>query len=265
VATFIKELELEPIEPTEALAFTPGDYLQVEIPAYTALRLGELDVPPPYRAAWEREGLLSLVASGPAGGRRNNYSLASNPARERTLRLNVRLAAPPRPGLPPGAGSSYMFSLRPGDLVSALGPFGDFHLKPTLREMVFIGGGAGMAPLRSHLSHLFETEGTRRKVSYWYGARSRQELFYDEYFQDLARRHPSFSFRAALSSPLPEDRWEGPVGLIHEVVRREHLQAHPHPASAEYYLCGPPRMIEACKGMLRELGVPPDQIAFDEF
>jgi fatty acid desaturase/ferredoxin-NADP reductase/nitrite reductase/ring-hydroxylating ferredoxin subunit len=265
VATFIRELELEPVEATGTLAFTPGDYLQVEIPAYAGIRLAELEIPAPFRAAWEREGLLSLEASNPTPGRRNNYSLASNPARERTLRLNVRLATPAPGGFPPGVGSSYLFSLRPGDVVNALGPFGDFHLKPTQREMVFVGGGAGMAPLRSHLSHLFETEGTKRKVSFWYGARSRQELFYDEYFQGLAQRHPNFSFRTALSAPLAEDRWEGPVGFIHEVVRREYLADHPRPASAEYYLCGPPRMIEAGTGMLRELGVPPDQVAYDAF
>lgn len=265
VATFIKELELEPAQPGAAVAFTPGDYLQVEIPPYPAIRLGDLDVPEPYRSAWEREGLLSLVASNPGPARRNNYSIASNPARERVVRLNVRLATPAPGGFPPGVGSSYMFSLRPGDAVGALGPFGDFHLMPTQREMVFIGGGAGMAPLRSQLSHLLEGAGTRRRVSFWYGARSRQELFYDDYFRELARLHPSFAFHAALSAPLAEDRWEGPVGLIHEVVRREYLGSHPHPSSVEYYLCGPPRMIEACRGMLRELGVPADQVRYDEF
>ncbi|HTP27852.1 MAG TPA: fatty acid desaturase [Anaeromyxobacteraceae bacterium] len=267
VAIFIREieLELEPDDPGARPDFTPGDYLQVEIPPYPEIRLGELEVPEPYRAAWEREGLLSRAVSNPAPGRRNNYSLACNPAREQRLRLNVRLAAPPSPDLPPGIGSSYMFRLRPGDVVTALGPFGDFHLKPTQREMVFIGGGAGMAPLRAQISHLFETEGTRRKVSFWYGARSRQELFYDDYFRALARGHSNFTFRTALSAPLPEDRWEGAVGLIHEVVLREYLREHPRPASAEYYLCGPPRMIQACTTMLRELGVPTDQVAYDEF
>jgi fatty acid desaturase/NAD(P)H-flavin reductase/nitrite reductase/ring-hydroxylating ferredoxin subunit len=264
VATFIREIELDPAEPAQALAFTPGDYLQIEIPAYPRIRLVDLEVPEPYRTAWEREGLFSLEVSNPTPGRRN-YSLASDPTREREIRLNIRLATPAGQGFPPGVGSSYMFNLRPGDFVSALGPVGDFHLKPTQREMVFIGGGAGMAPLRSHLSHLFETEGTKRKVSFWYGARSRQELFYQEYFQALTVRHRNFSFHTALSVPLPEDRWDGPSGLIHEVVHREYLRDHPHPCSAEYYLCGPPRMIEACTGMLRDLGVPADQIAYDEF
>jgi Na+-transporting NADH:ubiquinone oxidoreductase subunit F len=265
VATFIKELELEPVQPGELPPFTPGDYLQVEIPPYPAFRLADLDVPEPYRAAWEREGLLAQEAAHAGPVRRNNYSLACDPAREPVLRLDVRLAAPPARGLPPGVGSCHMFRLRPGDEVTALGPFGDFHLKPTQREAVFIGGGAGMAPLRAQLSHLLETEGTRRKVGFWYGARSRQELFYDGYFRDLEHRHPGFTFCTALSAPLPEDRWDGPVGLIHEVVLRDYLAHHLHPATAEYYLCGPPRMIEACVAMLRRLGVPDDQIAYDEF
>lgn len=262
VATFIKELELEP---AEALSFVPGDYLQIEIPTYAAIRLGDLEIPDPYRATWQREGLLDLVATNPRPGRRNNYSLASNPRLERTFRLDVRLATPTRPGSPPGAGSSWMFGLRRGDVVAALGPFGDFHIKPTQREMVYIGGGSGMAPLRAHLSHLFESEGTHRTVSFWYGARSRQEIFYQDYFEQLARRHPNFRFCVALSSPLPEDGWEGPTGFIHEVVLREYLREHRAPSAIEYYLCGPPLMIAACTRMLRELAVPAARIAFDEF
>jgi Na+-transporting NADH:ubiquinone oxidoreductase subunit F len=149
--------------------------------------------------------------------------------------------------------------------VTAIGPFGDFHIKPTQREMVYIGGGAGMAPLRAHLSHLLETEKTSRKVCFWYGARSRQEIFYDDYFEELARRHPNFAFHVALSTPLPEDSWNGPLGFIHEVVLEKHLRQHANPKAVEYYLCGPPLMIKACNKVLADLGVPSSQIAYDEF
>jgi len=266
VATFIKELVLEPLDPTPAIAFTPGDYLQFDIPAYEAIRFREFDIPQPFAAVWENQRVFDLVARNPEPGRRNNYSIASNRRHERTLRFNVRIATPP-PGqdCPPGVGSSYVFNLKAGDTVTAIGPFGDFHIKPTQREMVYIGGGAGMAPLRAHLSHLLETEGTARKVSYWYGARSRQEIFYDGYFQELARQHPNFAFQLALSSPLPEDNWAGHLGFIHEVVLANYLRQHASPKTAEYYLCGPPMMIKACNRMLAELGVPSSHIAFDEF
>ncbi len=265
VATFIKELVLEPLDGA-ALDFTPGDYLQLDIPAYEEIRFRDFDIPAPYAAVWDAWHVFDLVARHPAGGRRNNYSFASNPATERLLRFNVRLATPP-PGqdCPPGAGSAYVFSLRPGDVVTAIGPFGDFHLKPTQKEAVYIGGGAGMAPLRSHLSHLFETQRTARRVSFWYGARSRQEIFYDDHFAALARAHPNFTFHLALSAPLPEDAWTGPTGLIHEVVLAQYLRAHPQPQAVEFYLCGPPQMIKACTRMLAALGVAEGQIAYDEF
>lgn len=267
VATFIKELVLEPVEAAEKVAFQPGDYMQLDIPGYDTIRFRDFDIPEPYASVWERQHVFDLVARGPVGGpRRNNYSLACNGATEGVLRFNVRIATPP-PGqdCPPGAGSAWVFSLRPGDTVTAIGPFGDFHIKPTQREMVYLGGGAGMAPLRAHLSHLFETENTARKVSYWYGARSAQELYYTDYFESLAARHPNFAFRAALSSPLPEDNWQGPTGFIHEVVRDGYLSAHPDPRAVEYYLCGPPMMIKACTRMLADFGVPERQIAYDEF
>jgi Na+-transporting NADH:ubiquinone oxidoreductase subunit F len=266
VATFIRELVLEPADPAEKVSFTSGDYLQLDIPAYDEIRFRDFDIPEPYASVWEAQHVFDLVARNPESGRRNNYSIASNLQKERLLRFNVRIATPP-PGqdCPPGVGSAYAFSLRPGDVVTAIGPFGEFHIKPTKREMVFIGGGAGMAPLRAHLSHLFETEGTARKVSFWYGARSRQEIFYEGYFRDLARGHPNFSFHLALSSPLPGDDWAGHVGFIHEVVLENHLRSHPNPKAVEYYLCGPPMMIKACCRMLADLGVPPAQIAFDEF
>jgi Na+-transporting NADH:ubiquinone oxidoreductase subunit F len=266
VATFIKELQLEPLDGSEPIEFTPGDYIQLDIPPYENIRFREFDIPEPYAAVWERQHVFDLVASNPVAGRRNNYSLASNRQLERVLRFNVRIATPP-PGqaCPPGIGSSYVFNLKPGDTVTAIGPFGDFHIKPTLREMVYIGRGSGMAPLRAHLSHLFETEHTHRKVSFWYGARSRQELFYEDYFQQIAATHRNFRFEVALSNPLPEDHWTGLTGFIHEVVLQNYLQDHPDPGSVEFYLCGPPMMIKAVKKMLAELGVPPTQIAFDEF
>jgi len=266
VATFIKELVLEPVDAAERVAFTPGDYLQVDIPPYGEIRFRDFDIPAPFASVWETQHVFDLVARHAEPGRRNNYSIASNQRLERLLRFNVRIATPP-PGqdCPPGVGSTYVFSLRPGDTVTAIGPFGDFHVKPTQREIVMIGGGAGMAPLRAQLSHLFETEGTARRVSFWYGARSRQEIFYEEYFRGLAARHPNFAFHLALSSPLPTDDWTGHQGFIHEVVLGNYLRDHAHPGAAEYYLCGPPMMIKACLRMLSEIGVPEGQVAFDEF
>jgi MocE subfamily Rieske [2Fe-2S] domain protein len=266
VATFIRELVLEPADPAADVAFRPGDYLQFDIPAYDAIRFRDFAVPEPYAAVWERQQVFDLVASHPHGPKRNNYSLADKPDAGRRLRFNIRIATPP-PGqdCPPGTGSAYMFSLKPGDVVTAIGPFGDFHIKPTQREMVYIGGGAGMAPLRSHLADLLETQHSGRRISYWYGARSRQELFYQDYFECLAADHPNFTFHPVLSSPLPEDAWAGPTGFIHEVVLEQYLKGHPDPAGVEYYLCGPPQMIKACLKMLAELAVPESRIARDEF
>jgi len=266
VATFIKELTLEPLDYGEQIAFTPGDYLQLDIPTYESIRFRDFDIPEPFATVWRNQHIFDLVASNPSPGRRNNYSLASNQQSERALRFNVRIATPP-PGqdCAPGVGSSYVFNLKPGDVVSAIGPFGDFHIKPTMREMVYIGGGAGMAPLRAHIAHLLENEGTARKISYWYGARSSQEIFYDDYFLQLDKSNHNFTFNIALSSPLPEDNWSGHVGFIHEVVLDKYLAGHPHPESVEYYLCGPPMMIKACTKMLAALGVPTHQIAYDEF
>ena len=266
VSTFIKELVLEPNDETEKIAFTPGDYLQIDIPTYQNIRFRDFDIPEPYASVWNTQHIFDLVANNSTPGRRNNYSLACNQKTESTLRFNVRIATPP-PGqdCPPGAGSSYVFNLKTGDTVTAIGPFGDFHIKPTQKEMVYIGGGAGMAPLRSHLTHLFETENTARKVSFWYGARSRQEIFYDDYFTSLTEKHANFTFHLALSSPLPEDNWIQHTGFIHEVVLDHYLSTHPNPRAVEYYLCGPPMMIKACTKMLADLGVAPTQIAYDEF
>ncbi len=263
VATFIKELILEPLDGTP-LAFTPGDYLQFDIPVYERIRFRDFDIPAPFAAVWEAQHVFDFEVQNPAAGRRNNYSLASNQQHERQLRFNVRISTPP-PGqdCPPGVGSSYVFNLKPGDTVTAVGPFGDFHVKPTQREMVYIGGGAGMAPLRAHLSHLFETEKTARKVSFWYGARSRQEIFYADFFENLAAQHPNFAFHLALSSPLSDDNWTGHTGFIHEVVPwTKHLAQHAcSPPAVEYYLCGPHLMIKACLQMLAALNVPASLIA----
>jgi Na(+)-translocating NADH:ubiquinone oxidoreductase F subunit len=266
VSTFIKELTLEPLDPKDSIAFTPGDYLQIYIPPYETICFSDFDIPEPFAWVWRQQHVFDLVAHNPKGGQRNNYSLASNRGTERLLRFNVRIATPP-PGQQcgPGIGSSYIFSLKPGDLVTATGPFGDFHIKPTQREMIYIGGGAGMAPLRAHLSHLLETQHSARKISFWYGARSRQEIFYEDYFRDLAAKHPNFNFQLALSAPLETDEWPGHQGFIHDVVFQQHLEHHPNPAAAEYYLCGPPMMIKACTRMLSALGVPDSQIAYDEF
>lgn len=266
VSTFIKELVLEPVD-GEKIHFTPGDYMQIDIPAYEEIRFRDFDIPEPYAAVWERQHVFDLVARNPEGGeRRNNYSLASNAATDRTLTFNVRIATPP-PGqdCPPGVGSSYIFSLKPGDTVSAIGSFGDFHIKPTQKEMVYIGGGAGMAPMRAHISHLLETEKTSRKMSFWYGARSRQEIFYDDYIEKLAAEHPNFSFHLALSNPLDEDNWNGLAGFIHEVAQIHYLENHPNLKAVEFYLCGPPMMMKACNKMLADLGVSPAQISFDAF
>jgi Na(+)-translocating NADH:ubiquinone oxidoreductase F subunit len=259
-------LVIEPLDSSAKVVFTPGDYMQIDIPAYQAILFREFDISEPYASVWSAQHVFDLVASNAESGRRNNYSLASNQEMERALRFNVRIATPP-PGqdCPPGVGSSYVFNLKPGDTVSAIGPFGDFHIKPTQKEIVYIGGGAGMAPLRSHISHLFETEKTARKVSFWYGARSRQELYYLDYFKGLAKAHPNFTFHPALSAHLPGDDWSGHTGFIHEVVLEKHLKSHANLKSVEFYLCGPPMMIKACMKMLADFGVDQGQIACDEF
>ncbi len=266
VATFIKELVLEPVDASEKIDFLPGDYLQIAIPEYDEIRFAEFDIAEPYRTVWERQGLFNLQSSNMDSGRRNNYSLASNYLKEKNLRFNVRIATPP-PGqdCPPGIGSSYIFNLKPGEELTAIGPFGDFHIKPTQKEMVYIGGGAGMAPIRAHIAQLFENESTARKVSYWYGARSKQEIYYTDYFQKYEQEYPNFKFQLALSEPLKEDKWMGHTGFIHEVVFENYLKQHSNPKALEFYLCGPPKMIKACTKMLDKLGVSGEQIAFDEF
>jgi Na(+)-translocating NADH:ubiquinone oxidoreductase F subunit len=265
VATFIKEmvLELDPISPP--LAYRPGEYMQFDIPAYDKRTLAQVDVKPPYAEVWKAQHVHEFSVNNDMACRRN-YSFASNPATDKLLRFNVRIATPPRgQACNAGVGSSYVFGLKPGDKITAIGPFGDFHIKKTEREMIYIGGGAGMAPLRSHIAHLLETQKSQRRISYWYGARSLQEVFYQDFFDDLARKHRNFTFNLALSEPLPSDQWESHTGFIHDVLRSEYLEKHPDPNSVEYYLCGPPAMIKAATAMLKEYGVDPSQIAYDEF
>jgi MocE subfamily Rieske [2Fe-2S] domain protein len=265
VSPFIKELVLESAGSGDMPDFQPGDYLQLEIPAYEKIRFADFSIDEPHAKAWREWQHFDLEVANPHA-RRNNYSLASIPSEGGQLRFNVRIAMPP-PGqdCPPGKGSSWVFSLKPGDAVRAFGPYGDFHIKPTQKEMIYIGGGAGMGPLRSHIAHLFEVEKTKRKVSYWYASRSRQELYYQDYFESLAEQHANFSFHVSLSSPLPEDHWTGLTGRIHEVIEERYLKNHPNLRAVEFYLCGPPMMIDASVKMLRQFGVEDRQMAFDAF
>lgn len=257
---------MEPVEETHTVKFKAGDYLQMNVPQYDEIAFSNFNIQQPYRKVWEEHGLFGLVSQNTGASRRNNYSIASNCKTEKVIKLNVRLATPP-PGqdCPPGVGSSYVFNLKPGDLVSALEPTGDFHIKAGQKEMVYIGGGAGMAPIRAHLADLFENDDTHRKVSYWYGARSKQELFYEDYFENLANTHENFDFHIALSAPLATDNWNGNQGFIHDVLYSKYLHNHTDLKNVEFYLCGPPMMIKACTKMLQELGVTKEQIAFDEF
>lgn len=265
VATFIKELVLD-LAAGQELHFKAGGYIQIDIPPYD-ISFKDFIIEDPYRPDWDKQKLWDLKTRNDEPIFRA-YSMASHPAEGNRVMLNVRIATPPPTdmSLPPGKASSYMFNLKPGDKVTISGPYGEFFIKDTKREMIYIGGGAGMAPLRSHLFHLFHTLKMRdRKVSYWYGARSKREMFYDEEFKDIAKNFPNFTYNVALSEPLPEDNWTGPQGFIHNVVYENYLKNHPEPEEVEYYLCGPPLMIDAVQKMLDSLGVPPEMIAFDIF
>lgn len=264
VATFIKELVLQ-LDPGQELDFESGAYMQIDIPEYE-IPFSSFDVAERFAAAWEKFNLRGLCAKGEEPVYRA-YSLASYPAEGDVLRFTVRIATPPpdKPDVPPGVGSSYVFSLKRNDRVTLSGPYGDFFVKKTDREMCFVGGGAGMAPMRSHIFHQLKTVGTGRKMSFWYGARSRQEMFYDEEFRELANRFDNFEYHVALSEPQPEDNWEGLVGFVHQCLHEEYLNTHPDPTEIEYYLCGPPMMIKAVSEMLDSLGVEPGMIAYDAF
>ncbi|MCD6234835.1 MAG: NADH:ubiquinone reductase (Na(+)-transporting) subunit F, partial [Candidatus Marinimicrobia bacterium] len=243
VATFIKELVLD-LDEGQHLEFRSGGYIQIDIPEYE-LSFKNFDIDKRFREDWEKYNLFDLQVKNPEPVFRA-YSMANHPAEGQKVILNVRIATPPRGmDVPPGIASSWIFNLKPGDKVTISGPYGEFYIKDTDREMCFIGGGAGMAPMRSHIFHLFHTEKTKRKATFWYGARSRREMFYDEEFKAIAKEHPNFSYHVALSDPLPEDKWNGPVGFIHQVAFDEYLSKHEDPSEIEYYLCGPPMMLDA--------------------
>lgn len=263
VATFIKELELEPLD-GEPFVFQPGQYIQMVIPPHTTI-FSDYCVDEPFRKIWEQMGLFELQSVNLVYTKRN-YSLSTNPASATTLKFTIRIALPPDgTTLSAGAGSSYVFSLKTGDEVNLIGPFGNFKINESEREMVYLGGGAGMAPLRSHLSYLFETENTNRKVSFWYGARSVNDLFYQEYFEEMEKNHANFSFHPSLSEMKKEEEWDGYVGLVHHNLMANYLETHPYPEKIDYYLCGPPAMIKAGLNMLENFNIPDDQILCDEF
>ena len=265
VATFIKELILE-IQDGETLEFEAGGYIQIDIPEYKNLSYKSFDVEEEYRDEWDRYDLWQFTANNDEDCFRA-YSMANHPAEGQIVMLNVRIASPPPnlPDAPPGIASSYIFDLKPGDEVIVSGPYGEFFQQQTQREMCFIGGGAGMAPMRSHLFDLFHTQKTDRKVSFWYGARSKREMFYDEQFKDIEKDFPNFTYRVGLSDPQPEDNWDGYVGFIHQVLLDNYLSNHPAPEDIEYYLCGPPMMNSAVFKMLDDLGVDDEMIRFDDF
>jgi len=265
VATFIKEQVLE-LPEGQPLDFQAGGYIQIDIPPYK-LTYKEFDIEEEYRPDWDKYNLWDLKVENDETIFRA-YSMASHPAEKGIIILNVRIATPPPRDmhLPPGKATSYIYNLKPGDKVTISGPYGEFFIKDTKREMVYVGGGAGMAPMRSHLYHLFHTLKTRdRKVSYWYGARSKREMFYDDNFKDIAKNFSNFTYNVALSEPLPEDNWDGYTGFIHSVLLENYLKNHEEPEEIEYYLCGPPMMIAAVQKMLDSLGVPEETISFDSF
>ena len=266
VATFIKELVLD-LPKGETLNFKAGGYIQIDIPEYTNLLFKNFDVENEYRPDWDKYKIWDLVANNDESIFRA-FSMANHPAEGNRMMLNVRIATPPPKlwnDVPPGLASSYIFNLKKGDKVTISGPFGEFFIKETEREMVYIGGGAGMAPMRSHLFHLFQSLKTGRKVSFWYGARSLREMFYDEEFKDIQKRFLNFNYNVALSEPLPEDNWQGPTGFIHQVLHDNYLKDHEDPTEVEFYMCGPPPMIAACENMLYDLGVEEEMIVYDSF
>ena len=265
VATFIKELILE-LPSGENLDFLAGGYIQIDIPEYYDLNYKDFDIDNEYHPDWDKFNIWNIKANNDEDCFRA-YSMANHPAEGNIIMLNVRIAHPPpqKWDAPPGVASSYIYNLKPGDKVDISGAYGEFFIKDTDREMVYIGGGAGMAPLRSHLFHLFHTLKTGRKVSYWYGARSKREMFYDSHFKKIQKEFPNFSYNVALSDPLKEDNWKGYTGFIHQVVLDNYLSNHEDPTEIEYYMCGPPMMNSAVTNMLHDLGVEDDMIDFDDF
>ncbi len=265
VATFIKELVLE-LPEGEEVPFRAGGYIQIACPPYQ-FTYDAMEIDQRFREDWDKYNLWRIKAVNEEPVERA-YSMANYPDEKGIIMLNVRVATPPPrapEGTPPGIMSSYIFNLKPGDKVTISGPYGEFFAKDTQAEMVFIGGGAGMAPMRSHIFDQFKRLHTQRKVSFWYGARSLREAFYVDEFDKLAKENENFSWHLALSEPLPEDNWTGYVGFIHQVLYDYYLKDHPAPEDIEYYICGPPMMLEAVVKMLHNLGVEDENILFDDF
>ncbi|HAR65327.1 MAG TPA: NADH:ubiquinone reductase (Na(+)-transporting) subunit F [Lentisphaeria bacterium] len=269
VATFIKEFVVK-LPEGETLPFESGGYIQIEVPKFEA-SFEDFDIDEEYRGDWDKFKMWGLKTVNNEEVIRA-YSMANHPAEGNIVMLNIRIATPPfdraKGGfmdVNPGLASSYVFSRKPGDKVTISGAYGEFFIRETEREMVYIGGGAGMAPLRSHIFHLFHTLKTGRKVSYWYGARSLREMFYDDHFRAIEKEFPNFTFNVALSEPMPEDNWTGMRGFIHTAAFENYLRDHDAPEDCEYYLCGPPMMLSAVENMLDSLGVERDMISFDDF
>jgi Na+-transporting NADH:ubiquinone oxidoreductase subunit F len=265
VASFIKELVVK-LPEGEEMDFRAGGYIQIECPKHD-LSFKDFDIDEEFRDEWDRYNMWRYESHVKHATMRA-YSMASFPLEKDVVKLNVRIATPP-PGasdkIPPGIVSSYIFNLKPGDKTVVSGPFGEFFAKETDNEMVFIGGGAGMAPMRSHIFDQLKRIHTKRKMSFWYGARSLRESFYVEELDELAAANDNFEWHLALSEPLPEDNWTGSVGFIHKVLLDEYLADHPAPEDCEYYMCGPPMMNSAVTSMLLDLGVAHDHIMLDDF
>jgi Na+-transporting NADH:ubiquinone oxidoreductase subunit F len=265
VATFIKELKLA-LPEGEEVPFRAGGYIQIECPPHVA-NYKDFDIQEEYRGDWDRFNMWRYVSKVDEAVERA-YSMANYPEEKGLIMLNVRIASPPPrapEGTPPGIMSSYIFNLKEGDEVTISGPFGEFFAKDTEKEMVFIGGGAGMAPMRSHIFDQFRRLKTGRKVTFWYGARSLREAFYTDDFNTIAEENDNFEWHLALSDALPEDKWEGYTGFIHQVLLDNYLSEHEAPEDCEYYMCGPPMMNQACINMLLDLGVEPENIMLDDF
>ena len=263
-ATFIKELKLQ-IPDGESVPFRAGGYIQIEAPAHH-IKYSDFDVPDEYREDWDKFNLFRYESKVDEDIIRA-YSMANYPEEFGVIMLNVRIASPPpnNPNVAPGQMSSFIWSLKEGDSCTISGPFGEFFAKDTDAEMVFIGGGAGMAPMRSHIFDQLKRLKSPRKMSYWYGARSKREMFYVEDFEGLAEENPNFTWHVALSDPLPEDNWSGYTGFIHNVLYENYLRDHDAPEDCEYYMCGPPMMNAAVVGMLKDLGVEEENILLDDF
>jgi len=263
VATFIKELVLK-LPEGEEVNFRAGGYVQLEAPAYK-LNYKEFDIGKEYHDDWDRFNVWDNEAVNNEPVIRA-YSMANYPDEKGIIKFNIRIASPP-PGMdvPPGVMSSWTFNLKPGDKVKVFGPFGEFFAKETQAEMVFVGGGAGMAPMRSHIFDQLLRINTDRKITFWYGARSLKEMFYVDEFDALADKYDNFEWHVALSDPLPEDDWDGDTGFIHNVLYENYLKSHDAPEDCEFYMCGPPMMNKAVIDMLLDLGVEPENIALDDF